>query len=189
MGPRPDQGELRGLKLGLNAATMSTDKWGEFACGSNGGPPRQRIFDWSEFAKCRAEDNDLHEVYARFDDENDYVGRATDDPVTLGRVGTRVAGHPIVLSVLFDRDGILRGLRFVSDPRGDPAARRMAHLLRLAIIDGDTREAHRHANGQTVGVATRLQGTVSSVDLTQTPPLLTINGQTYTVNQIKAIVS
>jgi len=133
--PRPDQGELRGLKLGLNAATMSTDKWGEFACGSNGGPPRQRIFDWSEFAKCRAEDNGLHEVYARFDDEGDYVGRATDDPVTLGRTGTRVAGHPIVLSVLFDRDGILRGLRFVSDPRGDPAARRMAHLLRLAIIN------------------------------------------------------
>jgi flagellar basal-body rod modification protein FlgD len=45
------------------------------------------------------------------------------------------------------------------------------------------------SNGQTVGVTTRLQGTVSSVDLTQTPPLLTINGQTYTVNQIKAIVS
>lgn len=45
------------------------------------------------------------------------------------------------------------------------------------------------SNGQTVGVATRLQGTVSSVDLTQSPPLLTINGQTYTVNQVKAIVS
>src|SRR5205823_5224740 len=57
---RRDQGELRGLKLGLDAATMSTDSWGEFACGSNGGPPRQRISDWSEFAKCRAEDNGLH---------------------------------------------------------------------------------------------------------------------------------
>ncbi len=45
------------------------------------------------------------------------------------------------------------------------------------------------SNGQTVAATTRLQGTVSSVDLTQTPPLLTINGQTYTVNQIKAIVS
>jgi len=45
------------------------------------------------------------------------------------------------------------------------------------------------SNGQTVGVATRVPGTVSSVDLTQTPPLLTINGQTYTINQVKAIVS
>jgi len=45
------------------------------------------------------------------------------------------------------------------------------------------------SNGQTVGITTGVQGTVSSVDLTQSPPLLSINGQTYTVSQIKAIVS
>ena len=132
---RNDPGEIRGLRLGLDARTMSADGFGEFACGSNGGPPRQRILDWSEFGKCRAEESGLHEVYARFDDENEYVGRAIDDPITLGRTGTRVAGHPIILSVLFDQGGVLRGIRFVSDPRGDPAARRMAHLLRLAIIN------------------------------------------------------
>jgi flagellar basal-body rod modification protein FlgD len=43
-------------------------------------------------------------------------------------------------------------------------------------------------NGQTVGISTGIQGAVTSVDLTQSPPLLTVNGQTYTVNQIKAIV-
>ncbi len=43
-------------------------------------------------------------------------------------------------------------------------------------------------NGQTVAIATGVQGTVSSVDLTQSPPLLSINGQTYTVSQIRAIV-
>jgi hypothetical protein len=133
---RPDQGELRGLKLGLDAKTMSTDRWGEFACGSNGGPPRAKIADWSEFAKCRAEDSGLHEVYVRFDDEDEYVGRAIDDPLYAAqRRGTRVAGHPVILTVLFDGGGILRGLRFVSDPRGDPGARRMAHLLRIAIIN------------------------------------------------------
>jgi hypothetical protein len=133
---RPDQGEIRGLKLGLEARSMTVDRFGEFACGSNGGPPRQKIDDWSDFAKCRAEPSGLHEVYVRFDDEAEYVGRAIDDALFAGqRIGTRVAGHPIILSVLFDAGGILRGLRFVSDPRGDPAARRMAHLLRLAIIN------------------------------------------------------
>jgi len=43
--------------------------------------------------------------------------------------------------------------------------------------------------GNSVAVSTRLQGVVSSVDLTQSPPLLSINGKTYTVNQIKGIVS
>ena len=43
--------------------------------------------------------------------------------------------------------------------------------------------------GATVGVNTQVQGVVSSVDLTQTPPLLSIGGKTYTMNDIKGIVS
>ncbi len=44
-------------------------------------------------------------------------------------------------------------------------------------------------NGNSVGVTTQVQGVVSSVDLTQSPPLLTIGGQTYTVNQIQRIAN
>jgi hypothetical protein len=95
-----------------------------------------RLEDWGGFLKCRAEENGLHEVHVRFDDEEEYVGLAIDDPLyAAGRTGTRVAGHPVILSVLFDDSGVLRGLRFVSDPRAEPTARRMAHLLRLAVIN------------------------------------------------------
>ena len=52
--------------------------------------------------------------------------------------------------------------------------------------------ADRHraptASGNTVAITTQIQGVVNSVDLTQSPPLLSIDGQTYTVNQIKSIV-
>jgi flagellar basal-body rod modification protein FlgD len=41
--------------------------------------------------------------------------------------------------------------------------------------------------GNSVAVSTQIQGLVSSVDLTQSPPLLSINGQTYTVSQVKSI--
>jgi len=134
--PRRDPGEIHGLKLGLKAEEMSTDTFGDLACGSNGGPPRQAIDDWSEFRKCRPESSGLHEVNARFDDQQEYIGRAIDDPLyAQGRLGTRVAGHPVILSVLFDKDGVLRGIRMVSDPRGSIMERRMAHMLRLAIIN------------------------------------------------------
>jgi hypothetical protein len=133
---RTDPGEIRGLKLGLKAQEMSLNGFGELACGSNGGPPRQKLEEWSDFAKCRPEDGNLHEVYARFDDEDDYIGRAIDEPrYARGKTGTRVAGHPVILSALFDRDGVLRGLRFVTDPRAATHERRMAHMLRLAIFD------------------------------------------------------
>jgi flagellar basal-body rod modification protein FlgD len=45
------------------------------------------------------------------------------------------------------------------------------------------------SSGNPVAVTTQIQGTVSSVDLTQSPPLLTIDGQTYTVSQIQSIVN
>ena len=44
------------------------------------------------------------------------------------------------------------------------------------------------SSGTAVGISTQIQGVVNSVDLTQSPPLLSIGGQTYTINQIKRIV-
>jgi flagellar basal-body rod modification protein FlgD len=41
--------------------------------------------------------------------------------------------------------------------------------------------------GNPVAVSTQIQGVVNSVDLTQSPPLLSINCQNYTVSQIKSI--
>jgi flagellar basal-body rod modification protein FlgD len=46
----------------------------------------------------------------------------------------------------------------------------------------------KDASNNIVAVSTQIQGVISSVDLTQSPPLLSIDGQTYTVNQIKSIV-
>jgi flagellar basal-body rod modification protein FlgD len=45
----------------------------------------------------------------------------------------------------------------------------------------------KDTSNNTVAITTAIQGVVSSVDLTQSPPLLSINGKTYTVNQIQGI--
>jgi flagellar basal-body rod modification protein FlgD len=47
----------------------------------------------------------------------------------------------------------------------------------------------KDSSNNTVAVTTQVQGVVSSVDLTQSPPLLTIGGQTYTVSQIQSIAN
>ena len=44
------------------------------------------------------------------------------------------------------------------------------------------------ANKQPVAISTEVQAQVDSVDLTQNPPLLSINGQNYTMDKIKRIV-
>ena len=44
------------------------------------------------------------------------------------------------------------------------------------------------ASGQSTPITTQVEGQVTAVDLTQTPPALTIGGQTYTINDIQRIV-
>ena len=47
----------------------------------------------------------------------------------------------------------------------------------------------KDSTGNTVAVTTSVAGVVSSVDLTQSPPLLSIGGQTFTLNQVESIIN
>jgi flagellar basal-body rod modification protein FlgD len=47
----------------------------------------------------------------------------------------------------------------------------------------------KDSTGNSVAIATQVEGVVSSVDLTQSPPLLSIGGQTFTVNQVEGIAN
>lgn len=44
------------------------------------------------------------------------------------------------------------------------------------------------ASGQTTAISTEIQGIVDSVDVSKTPPLLSVNGKDYNVSQIKRVV-
>jgi len=46
----------------------------------------------------------------------------------------------------------------------------------------------KDASGQTVAIPSEVQGVVDSIDLTQTPAVLSIGGQTFTLDKIKRIV-
>jgi hypothetical protein len=109
------------LKLGQPiAAQPSPDEFHGFACGSNGGPPRQRLTGWSDFARCAAEPSGLHEVYFEYDDEYEYIARARDLEREVARwAGTSESTFPVIVSALFDTGGVLKGIRVVTDARPD----------------------------------------------------------------------
>jgi hypothetical protein len=101
-------------------AQPSPDEFRGFACGSNGGPPRQQLSGWSDFMRCRAEPNGLREVYFEYDDEYEYIARARDLPREVSRwAGTTEAGFPVMVSALFDDNSMLKGIRIITDPRPD----------------------------------------------------------------------
>jgi hypothetical protein len=102
------------------SAQPSPDAFRGFACGSNGGPPRQRLTGWSDYMRCGAEPGGLHEVYFEYDDEYEYIARARDLEREVARwAGTTEATFPVIVSALFDAGGVLKGIRVVTDPRPD----------------------------------------------------------------------
>lgn len=91
-----------------------------YACGSNGGPPLLPLSGWADFHQCRPDEaTGLYEVYFQYDDEAEYILRALNDPRVARYVGTTDKDFPVVTSALFDEEGVLRGVRLVTDPRAD----------------------------------------------------------------------
>jgi hypothetical protein len=109
------------LKLGQPiSAQPAAGEFGNFACGANGGPPRQPLGGWSDYMRCAAEPGGLHEVYFEYDDEYEFVARARNLPREVARwAGTTEAGFPIMASALLDDNGVLRAIRMVTDSRPD----------------------------------------------------------------------
>jgi hypothetical protein len=130
------------LRLGQPVAAQPVpEQFRAFACGSNGGPPHQRLTGWSDFLRCKSDADGLHEVYFEYDDEYEYIARAHDLPREIARwAGTTEGGFPVIVSALFDDAGVLAGIRLVTDPRPD---------FRNEVTEADTRRRNAaHLFGQ-----------------------------------------
>jgi flagellar basal-body rod modification protein FlgD len=70
---------------------------------------------------------------------------------------------------------------FVWDGKGNDGSQWPPGAYKMTVVG-------TNADGQKVAISTEVQGVVDSVDLTASPPLLSIGGQNYTTDQIKRIV-
>ena len=70
---------------------------------------------------------------------------------------------------------------FVWDGKGNDGVQWPAGTYTLTATGKDS-------SGNNVAISTEVQGVVDSVDLTASPPLLSIGGQNYTTDKIKRVV-
>ncbi|HMM87995.1 flagellar hook assembly protein FlgD [Bradyrhizobium sp.] len=73
------------------------------------------------------------------------------------------------------------GSSFVWDGKGNDGVQWPAGTYTLSATGKDS-------SGNSVAISTEVQGIVDSVDLTSSPPLLSIGGQSYTTDKIKRVV-
>jgi flagellar basal-body rod modification protein FlgD len=71
--------------------------------------------------------------------------------------------------------------KFGWDGRNNSGALQPDGTYKLSVVAKD-------ANGDSVAVPTEVQGVVDSVDLTKTPPVLSIGGQDFTMDKIKRVL-
>ncbi len=107
------------IKLGIPISQLPLKDFVDPACGTNGGPPARVLKGFDEFALCPVEAaTGLHEVWFRYDDEMEYIGRARRSGVLIRQYqANSLAGQPIITSLLIDDAGLVQGYRIVNDPR------------------------------------------------------------------------
>ncbi len=123
------------LELGTHATQLPNEAFVDFACGTRFGPPALPIADFTEFAKCRAEqDTGYHEVYFRYDDEPEYVALARYPTTKIIDPSTTAYDNPVIVAALFDDNGFMLGFRLISDPRADLTYRERGYSLADRIL-------------------------------------------------------
>jgi hypothetical protein len=119
----PLEGDLRDLRVGMRVAELPAEGYVDLACGSNGA----QLDGWADYAGCPPDAVGLHEVTFAF---------APSPLAALGDrwEGTKVAGHPVIPSLLIDDAGVVQGIRIVTDPDARLYLRKKAFLLGIRVM-------------------------------------------------------
>lgn len=122
----PERGDIRGLRLGQGIAELADQGFVDLACA--GGPDGEGLAAWADYRRCPAGSSGLREVSLKYDD-----ARQQWAAVNEKWEGTQLAGHPVLLSVLLDDDGTVRGIRALTDPDARLYLKKKAFLLGIRV--------------------------------------------------------
>jgi hypothetical protein len=117
--------DIRQFAVGLDVDELPGEGYVGFACGNNGEHPGKEIAGWHAFAECPADSQGLYEVAFEYDDSDvpyeDYEG-------------TQIAGHEVLISLLFSDAGVVEAIRVFTNPFARAYEKRRARLLGTKVM-------------------------------------------------------
>jgi hypothetical protein len=116
-----EQADLREFRIGERVQDLPKEGYMGFACA---GTPDRSISGWQDYKTCPTGNAGFHEVRFRYSEESNPVGRVNES-----YQGTKVGGHPVLLSLLIGDDGVVEGIRIETDPKARLYLRKKAFLL------------------------------------------------------------
>jgi len=116
-----DGNDLREFRLGMKVAELPVSGYTDFTCAA---APEQELPGWQDHRTCPANAAGLREVRFSYDETANPLAKVNDR-----FEGTRVGGHPVLISLLIDDEGTVAGLQIVTDPKARLFMHKKAFLL------------------------------------------------------------
>jgi hypothetical protein len=120
-----DSGDLRDLSIGMSISDIPPDEYVDLRCASL---RERRLAGWAEYDKCPTDAAGLRGIAFRFNDRLNPLARVNDK-----YEGTKVAGHPVVLTLSVNDRGTIEALRIDTHPEARLFLRKKAHLLAMVV--------------------------------------------------------
>lgn len=117
---RAEEADLRDFRVGMPASELPAEGYTGFACvGAQGG-----VQGWQDYGQCPADAAGLHALRFSYQEGSNELAFLNDT-----FEGTKVGGHPVLLTLLISDAGVVEGLRIETDPAARLNRRKKAYLL------------------------------------------------------------
>jgi len=115
-----EEADLRDFRVGMPASELPAEGYTDFACAGS----KLGVQGWQDYARCPADAAGLHALRFSYQEGSNELAFVND---TYG--GTKVGGHPVLLTLLISDAGVVERLRIETDPAARLNRRKKAHLL------------------------------------------------------------
>ncbi len=119
--PAQARNDLRDLRVGMAVTELPSKGYVELDCAED---PAKKLATWSDYGHCGTDKEGRYEINFQFDESTNVLG-PLDDKYT----GTRVGGHPVILTLFIGADQRVAGLDIKTDPHARLNLRKRAFLL------------------------------------------------------------
>ena len=116
-----ESSDLREFRIGMAADEMPRTGYLGFACADG---PGRKLDGWQDYRQCPAEASGWHAVRFQYDEAANPLAK-----VNGLYEGTKVGGHPVLLTALIGGDARLKGLVIETDPAARLYLRKKAFLF------------------------------------------------------------
>ncbi|MBX5454421.1 MAG: hypothetical protein K6U10_10870 [Acidobacteriia bacterium] len=117
----PEENDLREFRVGMPVSALPKTGYRDFSCAAD---PAISLSGWQDFAKCPEDGAHRHGVRFFYDDAANPMAK-----LSAKFQGTKVAGHPVLLTLLIGDDRRVQALRIETDPSARLYLRKKAFLF------------------------------------------------------------